>query len=59
MYKHLSVRVPWHDNGWDGSVCKDPANNASCLFLSRINEKKNNRRKGDEYIFAQGRIHPL
>lgn len=40
MHKHLSVRVPWHDNGWNGSVCKDPVNNASCLFLSRINEKK-------------------
>ena len=22
--RHVSVRVPWHDNGWNGSVCKDP-----------------------------------
>ncbi len=34
--KHLSVRVPWHDNGWNGTVCKNPRDNASCLFLTRI-----------------------
>ena len=38
--RHLSVRVPWHDNGWDGTVCVDPKNNAACLKLSRIAEKK-------------------
>lgn len=38
--RHLSVRVPWHDNGWNGTVCKDPLNNSSCLFLDRINEKR-------------------
>lgn len=37
--RHLSVRVPWHDNGWDGTVCSDPENNASCLFLSRLQDK--------------------
>ena len=21
---HISVRALWHDNGWNGSVCKDP-----------------------------------
>ena len=40
MHKHISVRVTCHDNGWNVTVCKDPANNASCLFLPRINEKK-------------------
>ena len=28
--KHLSVRLTWHDNGWNGNSCKDPKNNISC-----------------------------
>lgn len=39
--KHLSVRVPWHDNKWNGKVCCNPNENASCMFLPRINESKN------------------
>ena len=34
--RHLSTRVPWHDGGWDGTVCKEPKLNGSCLRLSRI-----------------------
>jgi len=36
LIKHLSIRVPWHDNGWDGSVCNKPLENDSCLRLKRI-----------------------
>jgi len=39
--RHLSVRVPWHDNLWNGTVCKNPTNNASCTFLQRISVAKN------------------
>ena len=39
--RHLSVRVPWHDSGWDGTVCKYPRKNASCLALNRIGATKN------------------
>ncbi|SHH01921.1 ATP-dependent exoDNAse (exonuclease V), alpha subunit, helicase superfamily I [Thermosyntropha lipolytica DSM 11003] len=28
--KHLSIRVHWHDNGWNGTVCKNPAENYCC-----------------------------
>ena len=38
--RHLSVRVPWHDNGWNGTVCDDPKNNVACLKLLRIAERK-------------------
>ncbi|MFC2008405.1 AAA family ATPase, partial [Chloroflexota bacterium] len=38
--KHLSVRVPWHDNGWNGTVCKNPRENGSCLVLKNIQPKK-------------------
>jgi len=33
---HLTIRVPWHDDGWSGTVCKRPRENTSCLVLSRI-----------------------
>ena len=39
-YRHLSVRVPWHDTGWEGSVCADPVANGSCLRLGRIAEER-------------------
>lgn len=39
--RHLSIRVPWHDAGWNGTVCGDPKNNVSCLKLARIAERKN------------------
>lgn len=33
---HLSIRVPWHDTGWNGHVCRKPSANTSCLALRRI-----------------------
>jgi hypothetical protein len=35
-HRHLSVRVPWHDTGWEGSICADPLANGACLRLGRI-----------------------
>lgn len=40
--KHLSIRVPWHDNNWNGAVCCSPATNPFCLTLHNILERKNN-----------------
>lgn len=34
--RHVSVRVPWHDRGWDGHVCQDPKGNTACLALNLI-----------------------
>ena len=39
--KHISIRVPWHDVGWDGRVCKNPRLNGSCLKLKRIGQERN------------------
>ena len=36
--RHVTVRVPWHDGGWTGSVCARPLDNSSCLILPRIAE---------------------
>ena len=38
--KHLSVRVPWHDTGWEGTVCQFPRENVSCIALNRIGATK-------------------
>ena len=40
MAQHLSVRVPWHDHGWDGTICTAPDYNTSCLRLKNIFENK-------------------
>jgi ATP-dependent exoDNAse (exonuclease V) alpha subunit len=38
--QHLSVRVPWHDNLWQGTVCKRPRDNSACVALPEIAENK-------------------
>ena len=37
---HITIRVPWHDSGWAGTVCARPQENTSCLILPRIGEGK-------------------
>ncbi len=39
--RHVSIRVPWHDLGWDGRVCKAPHLNGACLKLKRIGQNRN------------------
>ena len=47
MAQHISIRVPWHDNGWKGFVCEDPTSNISCLRLKNIYENKNDSIEND------------
>ena len=44
-FNHLSVRVPWHDSGWNGRVCRNPLSNHQCNALPYIAE---HRRETDE-----------
>lgn len=37
---HLSIRVAWHDAGWNGAVCANPSQNSFCATLDRIREGK-------------------
>jgi hypothetical protein len=41
MAQHLSVRVPWKDNGYSGLVCNKPCYNNACLRLSNIADSRN------------------
>ena len=37
---HITIRVPWHDADWAGTVCNRPLDNSSCLLLPQISEKR-------------------
>ena len=41
MAQHLSVRIPWKDNGYSGMVCNKPCFNNACLRLKNIAESRN------------------
>jgi hypothetical protein len=43
--QHLSIRVPWHDSGWVGTVCKNPKGNSSCLVLPRISGSRQDEKQ--------------
>lgn len=34
--QHLTIRVPWHDAGWNGTFCRACTANTSCTVLPRI-----------------------
>ncbi len=38
---HLSMRVPWHDDGWCGTVCANPSTNIACLALRTTHATRN------------------
>lgn len=38
--RHVSIRVPWHDGEWAGTVCNAPQLNGACAKLTRIAEAK-------------------
>ena len=50
--RHISIRVPWHDNMWDGTVCISPKYNVACLKLKNIAERK------DEASEARSVLNP-
>lgn len=31
MPRHLTARLAWHDNGWNGNVCSSPSSNSYCV----------------------------
>ena len=46
---HVSVRVPWHDGRWAGTVCANPRGNTSSLISPQIAPSK------DDAFEATGR----
>ena len=53
---HVSVRVPWHDASWNGTVCNAPHLNSWCTKLKRISAKKDD---AAEMLIAGKRLADL
>jgi DNA replication protein DnaC len=45
--KHLSVRVPWHDNAWNGTICSKPSDNSACLTLKNCAQNRNDKQEDE------------
>jgi ATP-dependent exoDNAse (exonuclease V) alpha subunit len=45
LAQHLSIRIPWKDNGYDGLVCDKPCYNNACLRLKNIAESRDDARE--------------
>ena len=45
MTTHLSVRLAWHDRGWDGKVCDAPHLNAHCIIHKYIRDSRDDERE--------------
>ncbi len=45
--RHLSIRVPWHDAGWTGTICDAPLDNDACLALPRIRQTRRDEEQFD------------
>ena len=48
--QHVTVRMAWHDNGWNGRVCDDPSGNTYCtgshsLLSERLAREKRSERE--------------
>ena len=44
---HLTLRVAWHDNKWNGSICKHPENNTYCNGFNSLLSERIRRRKDE------------
>jgi exodeoxyribonuclease V alpha subunit len=43
---HVTLRVAWHDNKWNGHICNDPKNNVYCSgFNSLLSERIRSRKE--------------
>ena len=56
--RHISIRVPWHDTGWDGRVCAAPRLNGSCLKLKRIAEDRDDAAEEARISLGVDRLQP-
>ncbi len=54
MAKHISIRLPWHDRGWDGHVCDRPTANVYCIgeYGLKAHSIRENKKDEDEEAIA-------
>jgi hypothetical protein len=56
--KHLSARVPWHDNKWNGTYCCNVLDNSFCRILPRIDDAKTPKNEDDGKPLSEGNMPP-
>ena len=56
--KHLSARVPWHDNKWNGSICCNVLDNSFCRILPKIDSDKDEANEEDGSIITDSNQPP-
>lgn len=60
MTKHLTVRMAWHDNKWNGKVCRNPKKNVYCVGShSLLSERLARERNLDNEIDDKSKIDSL
>src|SRR5882724_1682778 len=42
---HLTLRVAWHDDRWNGTICRAPSKNSFCVALDRIREERDDAKE--------------
>jgi hypothetical protein len=54
MAKHLSIRLPWHDRGWDRHVCDRPTANVYCTgeYGLKAHSIRENKKDDEEEAIA-------
>ena len=40
MATHLSARLTWHEDAWNGKICSHPALNASCMVHEHVRKAR-------------------
>lgn len=48
--KHITLRVAWHDNKWNGTICKDPENNTYCNGFHSLLSERIRKRKDESLV---------
>ncbi len=48
MTTHLSARIAWHDSSWNGSVCRQPTCNVSCIVHDYIRDARNDAKENED-----------
>ena len=56
--KHLSARVPWHDNKWNGTTCCKVLDNSFCRILPRIDSTKNPDTEPENTLIQESNFPP-
>lgn len=56
--KHISARVPWHDNKWNGKTCCNVLDNSFCRILPKIDSTKNPETELSDTIISEDDFPP-